>query len=317
MKIAILFPGYGSQFVGMGKELYDEHRIIQEYFEEAASCLDKNFVKLCFASSDAELGNMDNAYTSIYLLSCALFALLKQEGINADVVAGYNLGEYAAIASTGGITFPDGLYLLNKYANFYQDALKNMNVQAIRIKGVDSKTIEDLCFKSGANVFVAIYESPMEHVVTGEKKSIERVRDLVISHNPKAEIDYEDVAIGLHSPLMDPVIKQFKMYLEKVDFKNLSLPLIDSVDGRLIDQGIAIREQELKRIKSPVVWMRVMQALKEYDLVISIGPGTELAKQVKDLYPDKYVISINKPADIIELKKIVFKSEEKLDNSIE
>src|SRR5579859_6426456 len=99
MKIATLFPGYGSQYVGMGKELYDESRIMQEYFEEASNCLNINFVKLCFASSDAEISRIDNALLTNFLVGSALFALLKDLGFKTDVLVGHNAGEYAAIYS--------------------------------------------------------------------------------------------------------------------------------------------------------------------------------------------------------------------------
>jgi len=121
MKVALLFPGYGSQYVGMGKEVYDEYRIVQEYFEEASNCLNVNFVKLCFASSDTEIGVAASAYTSIFLVSSALYAIIKQEGIVPALVAGYNIGEYSSLFAAGSITFPDGLYLLNKLALFHQE----------------------------------------------------------------------------------------------------------------------------------------------------------------------------------------------------
>src|SRR5262245_26836049 len=121
MKIALLFPGYGSQFVGMGKELYDEYRIVQEYFEEASNCLNVNFVKLCFASSDVELGKMVNAYTSLFLIGASVYAVLKESGIEVDIVAGYNNGENAALFAAHCFSLPDGLYLLNKFCSFYQE----------------------------------------------------------------------------------------------------------------------------------------------------------------------------------------------------
>src|SRR5437870_3091921 len=107
MKIAMIFPGYGAQFVGMGKELYDESRVIQEYFEEAYNCSNLNFIRLCFASSDSELSQISNAYTSIFLLSCSLSELLKENNIKPDLVAGYGIGYFAAIFASGAITFPD------------------------------------------------------------------------------------------------------------------------------------------------------------------------------------------------------------------
>ena len=114
-KIALIFPGYGSQYVGMGKDLYDEYRTVQELFEEAYSCQNLNFVKLCFASSDQDLSEIVNAFQSIFLLCCALFNLLKELGVKPDVVTGQGIGYFASLFAGGSITLPDGLYLLNNF----------------------------------------------------------------------------------------------------------------------------------------------------------------------------------------------------------
>ena len=148
MKIGMLFPGYGSQFVGMGKELYDESRVMQEYFEEASNCLNMNFVKLCFASSDTEIGRMEHAYPLLFLMSSSIAALLKQEGIQPDIVLGYNTGEYAAIHTAGGFSFPDGLYLLSKYHALYQELLATIEVAGMRVTGLSSSELEALCTAS-------------------------------------------------------------------------------------------------------------------------------------------------------------------------
>src|SRR5579871_2515072 len=145
MKIALLFPGYGSQFVGMGKDLYDEYRVVQEYFEEASSCLDINFVKLCFASSDAELGKMANAYTSLFLMGACAYAILKEAGIEPDIVAGYNNGESAALFAAGCFSLPDGLYLLNKYCSFYQEFADQHDVDTLHVTGIETAQLEKMC----------------------------------------------------------------------------------------------------------------------------------------------------------------------------
>ena len=119
MKIGMFFPDYGSQYVGMGKDLYDESRLMQEYFEEAYNCLSINFVKLCFASSDAELSALEHAYVSIFLTSVSLAALVKEEGIPYFCGGGHGIGELSAICIIDGISLPDGLYFLQKYALFY------------------------------------------------------------------------------------------------------------------------------------------------------------------------------------------------------
>ena len=114
MKIGMLFPGQGSQYLGMGKELYADERIVQEYFDEASVCLEQNFLRLCFASSERELTKTSNAQTAIFLVSSAIFSLLKKKyDIVPDIVAGHSLGEYSALFAAGGISFPDRLYLLN------------------------------------------------------------------------------------------------------------------------------------------------------------------------------------------------------------
>src|ERR1700733_12339066 len=182
MKIALLFPGYGSQFVGMGKDLYDEYRIVQEYFEEASNCLNNNFVKLCFASSDSELGKMVNAYTALFLLGCSTYAVLKENGIEPDVVTGYNDGESAALFAAGCFSLPDGLYLLSKMCSFYQEHIDAMDVDAIRITNVSTKQIEDACERvSGAEgkAFIAIYNSPTDHIVAGNRNQLSEIKDSI------------------------------------------------------------------------------------------------------------------------------------------
>jgi len=224
MKTIILFPGYGSQFVGMGKELYDESRIMQEYFEEAANCLDVNFVKLCFASSDIELGKMSNAYPALFLIGSSISTMIKEVGITPDAVAGYNSGEYAAVYAAGCFSFPDGLYLLNKFATFYEQALVDMDVELMRVTGLPTAKLQDVCMhSSNGDVYIAVYETADEHIISGNTAAVERVRSALAEHEGVAIGDV-GVEVGLHSPLMEPVVVQFKDYLEKVDFKNLAYP---------------------------------------------------------------------------------------------
>ncbi len=307
MKIAMLFPGYGSQFVGMGKELYDEFRIVQEYYEEASNCLNVNFVKLCFASSDAELSKMNNAYTALFLTSCSTYALLKQEEIVPDIVAGFNDGEYAALFSGGCFSFPDGLYLLNKFCSFYQDALDELEVEVVSVSGVPTQQLEDVCLKVSAydgKAFIAIYLSPTEHVVAGNTAEIEQVRDM-IGTLPEVTIDHQGSEVGLHSTLMDPVVDQFKIYLEKVDFKDLQIPVLSGLDGEKIIKGDEIKRRLIRKINSPLVFNRVIEGLNEYELVLIASPADQLSALVKKRYPEKQVVLIQKGSDIQMVKSMI------------
>jgi len=310
MKIGILFPGYGSQFVGMGKEFYDESRVVQEYFEEAANCLNTNFVKLCFASSDSEISKMHNAYTSTFLVSCALYALLKEEGIKADIVAGYNLGEYAALHAAGGINFPDGLYLLNKYATLYQEALETMGVGILQVTGISTKTLQEICETSSKGAYrvdIAIYNSPTDHIVSGHSPAVAAVRGFV-AQDPVATSKELPVEIGLHSDLMNAIMDSLAIYLEKVDFKDIAIPLMCSAEICNVKEADQVRRRIIEHVDTPVKWDKVLDALADYDLLIEVGPGTTLTTMVKEKYPDKLSISINKRSDVDDLKKMMNQS---------
>lgn len=307
MKIALLFPGYGSQSVGMGKDLYDEYRIVQEYFEEASNCLNNNFVKLCFASSDVELSKMVNAYTSLFLVSSACYALLKQEGITCDVVAGYNNGESAALFAAGCFSFPDGLYLLNKFCLLYQEMVETISVGVMHVQGIETDQLRYLCssicdqVKKKYAVTIGIYNSETDHIVTGMIDELEIMRDMVVGR-VGVSVGHLAVEVGLHSPLVQHVTDQFKQYLEKVDFKDVSIPFLSSVDGTFITQGAVMREHFIQHFHAPLMFNRVLSQLHVYDIIIVATPGDHLMHMLRTQYPDKKIYAIMKSSDIEILK---------------
>jgi [acyl-carrier-protein] S-malonyltransferase len=307
MKIGMLFPDYGSQYVGMGKELYDNSRLVQEYFEEAFNCLNINFVKLCFASSDAELAKLENSYVSIFLISVAIAALLKQENIVPSVVAGYGIGELSATCTAEGLSFPDGLYFLNKYAQFYQELLSSLDVSIIRIEGISSSKLTTLCKelseKNNRQITIASFEADTQQIVSGYTDVIHSLKDALSSK----DVVIRDLPVekGLHSSLMDPVVEQLIKYLEKIDFKNLTVPLIANVDGLPVMKKELVKRRIVKQIQSPILWNKILQHSADWDIVIEIGPGSTLSKIIQQKYPDKHVFSINKFSDIEELQKFM------------
>ena len=306
MKIGMLFPDYGSQYVGMGKDLYDDSRLMQELFEEAYNCLSINFVKLCFASSDSELSALEHAYVSIFLMSVSLAALVKQEGIQVCAVAGHGIGELSALCSVDGISLPDGLYFLQKYALFYKELLQTASVHACVVKGISTLQLKRFCAevsKDNLIISIAAYTSDYEHVVTGSAELFDALAQKV--HEKKGVIEKSPVEAGLHSSLMDGVVATLEKYSEKIDFKDVGIPLIACADGALFNKGDLIKRRVMKQIHAPIAWKKVLQHCIDWDVIIEIGPGKTLTPLIRAMYPNKLIMTINSRADINELKKVV------------
>ncbi|MBY0353398.1 ACP S-malonyltransferase [Candidatus Babeliales bacterium] len=315
-KIGMLFPGQGAQTLGMGKEFYDKERVVQELFEEASNCLDNNFVRLCFASSDNELRGTVNAQASIFLVSTAIAQLLKERyGVQPDIVAGHSSGEYAALFAAGGMTFPDALYLLKKRATFMEEATLEARGTMVAVIGLSYDKLNEICKKHDVPeslehvAQIVNYNNSKQLVVSGTVQTLEKVIDDARAAGGK--IIELDVAGAFHSRLMDNAAQQFAQYMVKVDFKDLHVPLVTNVDAAVATTGAQVHEALQKHMNSPVLWWPSMQHFKDCDVIIEVGPGIAYAKMLRREWPDKEIISINDQSDIEKLLEILGKVVEK------
>lgn len=299
-KIGVLFPGYGSQFVGMGKELYDQSRLMQEHFDEASSCLDINFVKLCFASSDTQLSEVAQAYVSLFLVSSALYDIMSQSGLNPTMVAGHGIGEYAALFAARSINLPDGLYVINKYAKAYETFVEEHDVRVVKVTGIDQQEVKQIvgqCSNEKQRADIAIVNTDDQLYVSGIPKAISCVEDNVHAHKGSF-VKVVDAGHGVHSPLAQAVQDQVASYFEKIDCKDLAIPLITCIDGTQIKTGQTAKLNLIRQITAPIMWQEVLPNFADMDALVLIGPGTQLVEGVRAIYPDKKIYTINTPADI-------------------
>ena len=303
MRTGILFPGYGGQLIGMAKALYDESRIVQEYFEEASNCLNVNFVKLCFASSDTDIAQMSAAYPSIFLVSCALYAVIRDKGITPDMVVGCNTGDYGALYAAKSITFPDGLYLLHKYAHYYQTFLDEQPMHMCAVNGIAYDALMAICKKASTKqelVNIGISYNDHEHMIGGHPEAVNRAQEALDQHDEGVTYKKQSVAYGLHSALMDPVAEPFKISLEKVDFKDPVITCISS-QAQILVTSDQIKTNVTESIREPVLFNKVLDSLAAYELIIQVGPGDELSKLVKEKYPDTIIITVQDKEDFEQL----------------
>lgn len=306
MKIGMIFPGQGSQFVGMAKAFHDQERLVQEFFEEASQCLDQNFIKLCFASSEKELMETANTQTAVFLVSVAIFTLLKEKyGIVPDIVAGHSLGEYSALFAAEGINFPDGLYLLKKRALFMEETTRDQNGGMLAVTDISADALScivDRYDKPGSEMHVAEivnYNGPNQLVVSGTVAELAEIKDEV--RKQSGEAFTLKVSGAFHSRLMRLAEERFSVYMEKVDFHALHIPLINNVAAQIIKHPHEVKESLVKQIGAPVLWWQSMAYFSECDVIVEIGPGKTFSTLLKHEWPGKQIIAINEPKDIAEL----------------
>lgn len=309
MKIVFIFPGYGAQFVGMAKDLYDESRIMQEYFEEASHCLSTNVVKLCFASSEAKLARIPEATTSLFLISSALVSMLRSNGIDPDCVVGYNTGDYAALYAAQAITFSDGLYLLSKYANKYQSFVEKTDFIVSCIDGFEVEKVEQVCqeiSKDNDLVYIAVVLNKSRVYIAGSNKAVAMVGEKLNIAKVNS-CKSPGVGVGLHSPIMKRVQDEFKGYLEKVGFKKPAALYINAQANILTTQD-QLYNYVIERVCMPINWHATMQTLSAYDCIVQIGPGELLMQLVKEQYSDKMVFRVSTKAEFDTLCSYVLEN---------
>ncbi len=307
MKIGFVFSGYGTQWIGMGKDLYDRYRSVQEIFEEAASCLDTNFVKLAFASSEAELKKIENAYLVLLVVMVSIARVLQEHGIEPVMVAGDDVGEYAAVVSNGSLSLPDALYLVKKFTTLYQEFLDTNAVAALHIKGMDKEMVQQLCneaTRGSESASLAVTFNQKDFIVTGTKKAIAYVHESA-SNFSYVKVKSADVASGLHSPLLGELLKTLRLYLEKVDFKDTSIPFITGVIAQPLTKGEMIRAALMQHICAPTEWDKVQAYLSDCDIILEVGPGDEIQKDLVRAYPHKTIHAVESFQDLKHVVKAI------------
>ncbi len=307
MKVAFVFPGQGSQYPGMGKELFDAFPAAREVFEEASEGVGIDIAKLCFEASESELTLTYNAQPAIFTVSMAALRVLESEGLNVKpvVVAGHSLGEFSAAASAGVFNVKDGAFLVRKRGEFMQEAVPPGVGGMTAVIGLPSEKIEDILgnIKSGF-VQVANYNSPEQTVISGELKALEEAEMLLREAGAKRVVRLS-VSAPFHSELMKPAAERLKELMNGMHFSDAQIPVLNNTDVKLITNAEEIKDSFYRQVFSSVRWVDDVLKMREMgiELLLEIGPKNVLKGLVRRMDKSLKVLNVEKPADVGKVLK--------------
>ena len=300
-KTVLFFPGQASQYVGMGKDLYDSSEEVRNLYSMASDSIGEDIARLSFEGPAEELKKTRFTQPAILLHALSVLTIIKDRLPSFDFACGHSLGEYAALAVTGALTFEDAIKAVVKRASLMEDAcVKNPGTMAA-IMGLDMNTVDEICNKAsdGGVVIPANYNSKIQIAISGSVISVEKAVNLAKEAKAKRAMLLE-VGGAFHSPLMEPAKVGLEEYLNKINFNDPSVPVVANVTAKAVMKGIDIRKLLVEQVTSPVKWSQTMSYLSDNDVtkVIEIGPSKVLAGLAKrDMKPES-IINLDTLADI-------------------
>lgn len=278
MKKAYLFPGQGSQFVGMGKNLYKKSDQAKKMFCLSNELLGFKITSIMFNGPDKELRKTVNAQLSIYI--CSVIESKISNTFDPNMVAGHSLGEFSALASIGVLSFEDGLILIKKRASLMQKICNITHGGMIAVIGLEDNIIESICKKDKGIIVPSNYNAPGQLVVSGEFKSIKRICP-ILKKNGAKRIIYLPVHGAFHSPIMKPAEKEFRIFIKKVHFKNINnFSIYQNINGLPYNNCLLIKNNLVKQLTYPVKWKQsiVNMFINGANTFIEIGEKNFLKK---------------------------------------
>lgn len=288
MSLAFLFPGQGSQSVGMGKALFEGSEAARQVFEEADAALGFPLSRLCFEGPEEELKLTANTQPAILTHSIAAFrdleARFPERLEGAAFAAGHSLGEYSANVAAGSLSFANAVRLVRMRGTFMQDAVPAGVGAMAAIVGLAPEEVEAACRESaqGDVVSPANFNSPEQTVIAGHATAVARASAACTARGAKRAISLP-VSAPFHCSLMEPAREKLGPHLKNADFESARIPVVTNVDARAESGGAALREALLRQVDSPVRWVESVRFLASsgVDRALEIGPGNVLSGLVR------------------------------------
>ncbi|HEY8559889.1 MAG TPA: ACP S-malonyltransferase [Pyrinomonadaceae bacterium] len=296
MKLAYIFPGQGSQAVGMGKDLFDNYAASRAVFEEADDALGFSLSEMCFAGTAEDLALTANTQPAILTVSVAALRAMEAEGFPApDYVAGHSLGEYSALVAAGALSFADAVRTVRKRGTYMQEAVPVGVGAMAAILGLPLETVEIACDEAaeGEICAPANINSPAQIVIAGNAEAVDRAIDLLKTRGAKRAIKL-NVSAPFHCDLMLPAQERLEEDLARLQFNELRFPIVENVSSEANTKGDRARVALTEQVSSPVRWAQSVEFLLAEDVgtFVEVGAGKVLSGLVRQINRDVRCLNV-------------------------
>lgn len=308
-RLAFIFPGQGSQFIGMAEDFYHTYDSIKERYQQASDILEFDLAKLAFNGPEEELAQTDNTQPAIFVHSYVVCELLKDKGITPGMAAGHSLGEYSALAAAGVFSFEQGLKLVKMRGRLMADAGQTVKGAMAAIIGLDYQTVHNICQKAShtALVDLANFNSPDQIVISGTVDGVDMAIEMAKEEGAKRALKL-NVSGAFHSPLMKPVIENFIKELEAVEFHKPEIPIFTNVTGQATVDPVEIKIFLEKQLLSPVLWTETIKHMLQggADVFVEVGPGRVLSGLLRKIDRQINTMSVGTVEQLEKISEVLY-----------
>ena len=300
-KLAIVFPGQGSQAPGMGKDLAEKFTVARQVFEEADDALGFAISRLCFEGPAEDLQLTENTQPAILTASVAAFRAMQEAGIGAPAfVAGHSLGEYSALVAAGALSLSDAVRTVRARGRYMQEAVPVGTGAMAAVLGAELGEVERVCVEArgGQVCSIANLNSPNQAVIAGNTEAVDRAVEL-LSGVAKRVIKLK-VSAPFHCALMKPAQDRLAPDLEALNFSEPAIPVVTNVDARATSAPDELRDALVRQVSSPVRWVESMQLLIEQGIgtFVEAGPGKVLSGLMRQISRDVKALNVEDAASL-------------------
>ncbi len=302
-KVAFVFPGQGSQTVGMCKAFYDQYPVAKRVFEEADEALGFSITKMCFEGPEDQLRLTYNTQPAILTASTACAAVLKEHGIKCDVAAGHSLGEYSALVNAGAMTFADAVRTVRKRGQFMQEAVPVGEGSMAAVLGLESDKIVEICQNVEADCGEAVqavnFNCPGQVVIAGAVNAVNKAIDALKEAGAKRAV-LLPVSAPFHSTLMQPASERLAEVLAPIVISDAQIPVVANVTAKEVISGAEIKELLVKQAAMPVLWETSVRNMVAdgVDTFVEVGPGKVLTGFTKKIAKGLPALNVEDPESL-------------------